>query len=89
MLASTDGTTPGDASLELLRGRIALRTGELDGAAAAFTRGEALGLPRSAVLPHLAEVAYRARRFPAVRACLGPVAHASAATVRRVASFWK
>jgi hypothetical protein len=72
---------PRAPGLHLLRGRILLRTGQLDAARAALDAAEACGLPRQAIAPHLAEVAYRQRRFSDVRdhlAELPPSARAQA-----------
>lgn len=60
-----DETNP---ALHALSGQIALSSGDYRTAQLAFERGRALGLPESRVLPYLAEVAFRSRRFDQVRA---------------------
>jgi len=54
---------PQDASLTLLLGRILLRQGEVAEAEETFRHAQHLGLPGSIINPHLAEVAFRQRRF--------------------------
>ena len=56
-----------DPALHALAGRIALSAGDYGGAKLALERGLELGLPPSRVLPYLAEVAFRTRRFDEVR----------------------
>ncbi len=82
--------TPQDAALHQLRGRILLRQEKLDEAEAALVKARNAGLPEQAILPLLAEIAFRKRRFDAVRThleALDPVAR-SRAPLSRLVAYW-
>lgn len=58
---------PEDAALWSLSGRLAAQEGGYDEAQRAFERARLFGLSEARVLPYLAEVAFRLRRFDEVR----------------------
>jgi hypothetical protein len=60
-----------NASIIFLRARILLARDDLDAAQAGIAAAVELGQPESATLPYLAEIAFRRRQFPQVRALLG------------------
>jgi hypothetical protein len=64
---------PDEHGLSLLLGRILLKQGKLNQARVALERALAGGLPGIAVLPQLAEVAFRERRFAQVRQHLAAI----------------
>ncbi|MBI2779152.1 MAG: hypothetical protein HYX62_05120 [Gammaproteobacteria bacterium] len=77
--------------LHFLRGRILLHQGHIKGARDAFTKAQSVGLPAVEVLPYLAEVAFRERRFQDVRAALralDPLARTHP-TLSGVADYWR
>jgi tetratricopeptide (TPR) repeat protein len=80
---------PEDAALWSLCGRLAVQEGGYDEAQRAFERALRFGLAQSRVLPYLAEVAFRLRRFDEVRGFARKLA-ASPQTQRtaQVVQFW-
>ncbi len=80
---------PEDAALWALGGRLAIFAGQYERAAHAFRRAIDFGLPEVRVLPYLAEVAFRTRRFDQVRGILERIA-AAAHTQRmaQVIKYW-
>ena len=77
--------------LHFLRGCILLRQGDVKGARDAFIKAQSAGLPEVEVLPYLAEVAFRERRFQDVRAALralDPLARTHP-TLSGVADYWQ
>jgi tetratricopeptide (TPR) repeat protein len=80
---------PEDAALWALCGRVAAQEGGYDEAQRAFERALRFGLTESRVLPYLAEVAFRLRRFDEVREITRKLA-ASPQTQRmaQVVQFW-
>jgi hypothetical protein len=80
---------PGDAALWSLCGKLAVQEGGHDEAQQAFERALRFGLAESRVLPYLAEVAFRRRRFDEVRE-LAVKLGASSQTQRmaQVIRFW-
>jgi tetratricopeptide (TPR) repeat protein len=58
---------PEDGALWSLSGRLAAQEGGFDEAQRAFERARAFGLPEARVLPYLAEMAFRQRRFDDLR----------------------
>jgi Flp pilus assembly protein TadD len=56
-----------DPALWSLDGRLAAADGDFERAQASFEKAAALGLPQARVLPYLAEVAFRRRRFDELR----------------------
>jgi tetratricopeptide (TPR) repeat protein len=58
---------PEDAGLWALCGRLAAQEGDYGEAERAFERAREFGLPEARVLPYLAEVAFRQRRFDEVQ----------------------
>ena len=58
---------PEDAGLWSLCGRLASQEGDYGEAERAFERARGFGLPEARVLPYLAEVAFRQRRYDEVR----------------------
>jgi hypothetical protein len=62
--------TPGDAGLHLRHGRLLQSLGEARPARDAYDRALALGLPKTRIVPYLAEVAYDIGDFDTVRALM-------------------
>jgi hypothetical protein len=60
-----------DAGLWFMLGRLALATEDLDLAAEGFEAAGARGFPRERMLPYLAELLFRRRRFSQVRTLFG------------------
>ncbi len=59
--------TPDDAGLFLRIGRLRQSLGDPDAAQAAYARAQALGLPKTRILPYLAELAFARNDFATVR----------------------
>lgn len=81
---------PDGAGSYFLLGRILLRQGHVEQAHTAFVRARELGLPEVELLPYLAEIAFKQRRFHDVRALLGgldPLARTHPA-LSGVADYW-
>lgn len=84
-------TRTGAPGLHFLQGCILLRQGDVKGARAAFIKAQSVGMPEVEVLPYLAEVAFRERRFQDVRAALralDPLARTHP-TLSGVAGYWR
>lgn len=80
---------PEDAALWALGGRLANFAGEYERAWDAFTWAVQFGLPEARVLPYLAEVAFRMRRFSAVRDLLERIAQTShTQRMAQVIEYW-
>lgn len=62
--------TPEDASLHLRVGRLLQSMGKPEEAGAAYDRALALGMPKTRIIPYLAEVAYELGRFEEVHALM-------------------
>jgi tetratricopeptide (TPR) repeat protein len=80
---------PEDAGLWALCGRLASQEGDYGEAERAFERARQFGLPEARVLPYLAEVAFRQRRFDEVQALAGRLA--AGPQVQRIAQvlrYW-
>jgi len=81
---------PHDPGALLLLGRVHLKRGDAEDAAACFRKARDSGMPGEVVAPYLAEVAFIARDFQAVRRHLGQLS-TSAATkspMAEVVQFW-
>lgn len=81
---------PDGAGLHFLLGRILLRQGHVAQAHTAFVQAQTLGLPEVELLPYLAEIAFRQRRFHDVRALLrglDPLARTHPA-LSGIADYW-
>ena len=61
---------PGEASLQLLLGRILLKQNDLEAARAALLRATAAGIAVDTVAPFLAEIAFRRRQFSEITTLL-------------------
>ena len=80
---------PEDAALWALGGRLANFAGQYERAWHAFTRSMEFGLPEVRVLPYLAEVAFRMRRFDQVRKLLERIAQTShTQRMAQVIDYW-
>lgn len=80
---------PEDAALWALGGRLANFAGQYERAWHAFTRAMDFGLPEVRVLPYLAEVAFRMRRFDRVRDLLKKIAESShTQRIAQVIDYW-
>lgn len=80
---------PEDAALWALGGRLANFAGQYERAWHAFTRSMECGLPEVRVLPYLAEVAFRMRRFDQVRELLERIAQTShTQRMAQVIDYW-
>lgn len=80
---------PEDAALWALGGRLANFAGQYERAWHAFTRAMEFGLPEVRVLPYLAEVAFRMRRFDQVRELLERIAQTShTQRMAQVIDYW-
>lgn len=78
-----------DSGLLLLRGRILLEQGDLDGAEASFRESVALGQADSSALPYLAEIAFRRRQFTVVGDLMERLSRVQlAASTRAVVELW-
>jgi tetratricopeptide (TPR) repeat protein len=81
---------PDDAALRALAGQIAMSNGRYDEAQRAFEQALELGLPDNRVLPYMAEVAFRRRRFDEVRALAGRLASLpSTHRIDHVVHYWQ
>jgi tetratricopeptide (TPR) repeat protein len=79
-----------DPALHALAAQIALSSGEYERARAALQRGLELGLPEWRVLPSLAELAFRTRRFDEVRALARRLATLpNTQGIERVLQYWR
>ena len=83
------GRNPAAASF--LLGRVLLFRRDTHGAAVEFERASGLGYPMTKVLPYLAECAFEARAFPAVRSYLRQLERSTGghAPLARVREFWR
>ncbi len=80
---------PEDAALWALGGRLANFAGDYERAWEAFTKAVQFGLPEARVLPYLAEVAYRMRRFGEVRDLLERIAQTGhTQRMAQVIGYW-
>ena len=80
---------PEDAALWALAGRLATLAGQYEKAQDAFARAAKFGLPEGRVLPYLAEVAFRMRRFDRVRQLLERTAQtAHTQRMAQVIEYW-
>ncbi len=80
---------PDDAALWALGGRLANFAGQYERAWHAFSRSIEFGMPEARVLPYLAEVAFRMRRFDRVRQLLERIAQAShTQRMAQVIDYW-
>ena len=80
---------PEDAALWALGGRLANLDGQYERAWHAFSRAIEFGLPQARILPHLAEVAFRMRRYDRVRQLLGQIAQTShTQRITQVIDYW-
>lgn len=80
---------PDDAALWALGGRLANFAGQYERAWHAFSRAVDFGLPEVRVLPYLAEVAFRMRRFDRVRQLLERIAQGShTQRMAQVIDYW-
>ena len=80
---------PDDAALWALGGRLANFAGQYERAWHAFSRSIEFGMPQTRVLPYLAEVAFRMRRFDRVRQLLERIAQAShTQRMAQVIDYW-
>lgn len=80
---------PDDAALWALGGRLAVFAGQYERAWHAFSRAVEFGMPEVRVLPYLAEVAFRMRRFDRVRQLLERIAQAShTQRMQQVIDYW-
>lgn len=80
---------PEDAALWALGGRLAIFAGQYERAWHAFNRAMDFGLPEVRMLPYLAEVAFRTRRFDQVRALLERIAKTShTQRMAQVIDYW-
>lgn len=81
--------TPEDAALWVLGGRLAMLAGQYEAAHDAYTRAAQFGMPEGRVLPFLAEVAYRMRRFDRVRQLLERIARTThTQRIAQVIEYW-
>lgn len=81
---------PGDPALNALLGQLALGDGEPEVAHRALQRALELGFPESRVLPYLAEIAFRTRRFDEVRATARRLALLpNTQRLEQVIEYWK
>jgi hypothetical protein len=79
-----------DAALHGRSGQIALSSRDYRTAELALQRALELGLPESRVLPYLAEVAFRTRRFGEVRSLVRRLARlASTPRIDHVIAYWR
>jgi polysaccharide biosynthesis protein PelE len=79
-----------DPALDALLGQLALDAGETGTARSALERALERGYPESRVLPYLAEIAFRTRRFDEVRAIarrLAPLPNTQ--RLEQVVDYWK
>ena len=80
---------PDDAALWALGGRLANFAGQYERAWHAFSRAIEFGMPEVRVLPYLAEVAFRMRRFERVSQLLGRITQAShTQRMAQVIDYW-
>jgi polysaccharide biosynthesis protein PelE len=82
---------PTDAGLCFLYGRMRSAQGSLEEASALFDEAEALGLPRQALLPYRADVAFRQRRWDEVRTLLSGLSPESKKRMplSAVVAYWR
>lgn len=81
---------PDDLGLWFLLGRLGLARGDLDDASHAFETALARGYPRERVLPYLAELRFRQRRFSDVLMLVGELQRQrNAPVIEPVLRYWK
>jgi len=81
--------TPDDAGLHLRHGRLLQSLGEADPARLAYNRALELGLPKTRIVPYLAEVAYDVGDFGTVRALMSELGDwQSLPRLQPVIHFW-
>jgi len=80
---------PADPALWSLCGRLAAQEGDYDEAQRAFERAREFGLAEARVLPYLAEVAFRQRRFDDVHVLAGKLgASPQSQRMAQVVQYW-
>ena len=80
---------PADPALWSLCGRLAAQEGDYDEAQRAFERAREFGLAEARVLPYLAEVAFRQRRFDDVHVLAGKLgASPQSQRMAQVVKYW-
>jgi polysaccharide biosynthesis protein PelE len=81
---------PSDAGLSFLLGRMRAAQGNIEDAAGHYDRAESLGLPRHALLPYRADLAFRQRRWDEVAALLKdlPPESKKRMPMQAVVAFW-
>jgi len=81
---------PEDGALWSLSGRLAAQEGGIEEARRAFERARRFGLPEARVLPYLAEMAFRQRRFDEVRELARKLGGASQTQrMAQVIEYWE
>jgi tetratricopeptide (TPR) repeat protein len=80
---------PADAALHLRHGRLRQSLGESHAASEAYSRALALGMPKSRIVPYLAEVAYDLRDYARVRSLMRELGEwQSLPRLRPVVAYW-
>ena len=81
---------PGDAALHLRRGRLLQALAQPRTAQAAYDQALALGLPKTRIVPYLAEAAYDIGDFPTVRALMSELGDwQSLPRLQPVIDYWR
>jgi len=87
--AETLDSTPGDASIWVLLGKIHNVQSDWPAAEAALLQAKTLGFPPTRLTPYLAEHAFQQRQFDQVRALMGPMESLAIGDLMRpTARFW-
>lgn len=90
-LLAIEGSGAGEASASvwLLLARIGLRRGEIRGVEEALTAAQSLGLPRRTIVPYLAELRFRERRYSEIPALMYDLPQQqSSGTLAAVQQYW-
>ena len=81
--------TPNDAGLHLRQGRLLQSLGDAHAALRAYNQALTLGLPKTRIVPYLAEVAYDIGDFDTVRALMNEMGDwQSLPRLRPVIRYW-
>ena len=81
--------TPADAGLHLRHGRLRQALGETGAARDAYDRALALGLPKTRIVPYLAELAYDLGDYASVRALMNDLGDwQSLPRLRPIIRYW-